>query len=60
MIEQVESGDNMTFAFDAYPRVLVQESLVVSTVSIDAESSQSNQQSADLGANLSSSPWVEH
>lgn len=60
VIEELDSGDTITFTFDVYPRVLDQESLVIAGVNIDAENPQTYQQSADIDANLTSSPWIQY
>lgn len=59
-IEQLDTGDEITFTFDVYPRVLDQNSLVVSKVDIDAENPQTYEQSVNVDANLTSSPWIQY
>lgn len=59
-IDELSSGEEITFTFDVYPRTLDQSSLEVATIGLQAENPQTYERSQTLDANLSSSPLVQY
>lgn len=59
-VDQLEQGQSVTLAFDAYPRRLDQERLAVSVVSLSAENPNTYDDSVTVRADLSSSPLLAY
>lgn len=59
-IEELDSGEEMTFSFEVYPRVLDQDTLDVTSVSITADNPEGYSVSEDVSADLSTSPWLQY
>lgn len=59
-IPELDSGEQITFSFDAYPRELAGDTIEPSAMLITADNPRNYRVSESLEANLSSSPWIQY